>query len=128
MSDNGDNAQGNLGTILFSPSNTLATWYFWIGLLGLLLAVLNLLGMVHPTYRVSWGGMLTFEYMNDALATRIQPLLLYQGDAIFMAFFGGMTFLGARSLIGEIAQGNGSTTWLQTIGTMTYWTLNQDGT
>ena len=70
MSDNGEDAQNNLGTILFSPSNTLATWYFWIGLLGLLLAVLNLMGMIHPTYRVSWGGLLTFEYMNDAFGDK----------------------------------------------------------
>ncbi len=101
MSDNGENAQDNLGTILFSPSKTLATWYFWIGLLGLLLAVLNLMGMIHPTYRVSWGGLLTFEYMNDAFGDKDTAAAFVAGDAVFMAIFGGMTFLGARSLIGD---------------------------
>ena len=101
MSDSGDNAQDNLGTILFSPSNTLATWYFWIGLLGLLLAFLNLIGMIHPTYRVSWGGLLTFEYLNDAFGDKDTAAAFVPGDAIFIAIFGGMTFLGARSLIGD---------------------------
>lgn len=101
MSDSGDNAQDNLGRILFSPSNTLATWYFWIGLLGLLLAVLNLFGMIHPTYRVSWGGLLTFEYMNDAFGDKDTAAAFVPGDAVFIAIFGGMTFLGARSLIGD---------------------------
>ena len=101
MSDNGEDAQNNLGLILFSPSNTLATWYFWIGLLGLLLAVLNLMGMIHPTYRVSWGGLLTFEYMNDAFGDKDTADAFVPSDAIFIAIFGGMTFLGARSLIGD---------------------------
>ncbi len=101
MSDNGDNAQERLGTILFSPSNTLATWYFWIGLLGLLLAFLNLMGMIHPTYRVSWGGLLTFEYTNSAFGDKDDAAAFVPGDAVFIAIFGGMTFLGARSLIGD---------------------------
>ena len=101
MSDDGDNAQGNLGTILLNPSSTLASWYFWLGLLGLMLAVLNIMGIIHPTYRVSWGGLLTFEYTNDAFGNKDGAAAFVASDAIFMAIVGGMTFLGARGLIGN---------------------------
>ena len=101
MSDDGDNAQNGLGSILFNPSNTLATWYFWLGLLGLLLAALNIMGMIHPTYRVSWGGLLTFEYSNAAFGDKDDAAAFVASDAIFIALVAGMTFLGARSLIGD---------------------------
>ena len=101
MSDNGDNAQSNLGTILFNPSSTLASWYFWLGLLGLMLAVLNIMGMIHPTYRVSWGGLLTFEYTNAAFGDKDGASAFVASDAVFIALAGGLTFLGARTLIGN---------------------------
>ena len=101
MSDEGENAENGMFDILIKPSNTLANWYFWIGLLGLMLAVLNIMGMIHPTYRVSWGGLLTFEYTNAAFDNKDDAAAFVAGDAIIMALFGGMTFLGARSLIGD---------------------------
>lgn len=101
MSDDGDNAQTNLGTLLLNPSKTLATWYFWLGLLGLMLATLNIMDMIHPTYRVSWGGLLTFEFTNAAFGDKDSAEMFVPGDAIFMALCGAFTFLGARSLIGD---------------------------
>ena len=101
MSDASENAQNRLGTILFNPSNTLATWYFWLGLLGLMLAVLNIMGVNHPTYRLSWGGLLTFEYTNAAFGDKEGAAAFVASDAIFIAAVGGITFLGARSLIGD---------------------------
>ena len=58
-----------------------------------MLAVLNIMGMVHPTYSVSWGGLLTFEYMNDAFGDKDDAAAFVPGDALFMALFGGMAFL-----------------------------------
>ena len=101
MSDVVDNEQNGIFDILFKPSKTLANWYFWIGLLGLMLAILNILGIIHPTYRVSWGGLLTFEYTNDAFGNKDDAAAFVASDAIFIALVGGMTFLGARSLIGD---------------------------
>ena len=97
MSDDSENAQNRLGTILFNPSNTLATWYFWLGLLGLMLAVLNIMGVIHPTYRLSWGGLLTFEYTNAAFGDKEGAAAFVASDAIFIAAVGGITFLGART-------------------------------
>lgn len=125
MSDDGDNAQDSLGTILFSPSNTLATWYFWLGLLGLMLAILNIMGMIHPTYRVSWGGLLTFEYTNAAFGDKDGAAAFVAGDAIFMALCGGLTFLGASTLIGDGDAGE----WVKSMVTNDWYNdlLNFDG-
>ena len=125
MSDDGDNAQDRLGTILFSPSNTLATWYFWLGLLGLMLAILNIMGMIHPSYRVSWGGLLTFEYTNAAFGDKDGAAAFVAGDAVFMALCGGFTFLGARSLIGDGDAGE----WAKSMVTNDWYNdlLNFDG-
>lgn len=101
MSDVGENAENGMFNMLMKPSNTLANWYFWLGLLGLMLAVLNMMGMIHPTYRVSWGGLLTFEYTNAAFGDKEDAALFVASDAVFIALVGGMTFLGARSLIGD---------------------------
>ncbi len=106
MSDVGENAENGMFDMLMKPSNTLANWYFWVGLLGLMLAVLNLMGMIHPTYRVSWGGLLTFEYTNAAFGDKDDAAAFVAGDAIFIALVGGMTFLGAKTLIGEDGAGN----------------------
>ena len=66
MSNDVENAESGMLEILAKPSKTLANEYFWLGSLGLFLAVLNLVDAIHPNYRVSWGGLLTFELTNDA--------------------------------------------------------------
>ena len=98
MSDDGDNAQGNLGTILLNPSSTLASWYFWLGLLGLMLAVLNIMGIIHPTYRVSWGGLLTFEALADAFGNKEGAPAFVVGDLVFIAACLALVGLGLQSI------------------------------
>ena len=70
MSDDVENAESGMLEILTQPSRTLANWYFWVGSLGLFLAILNLADAIHPNYRVSWGGLLTFEYTNAAFGDK----------------------------------------------------------
>ncbi len=113
MSDVVENEQNGMLDILFKPSKTLANWYFWLGLLGLMLAALNILGIIHPTYRVSWAGLLTFEYTNAAFGHKDDAATFVASDAVFIALVGGMTFLGARSLIGE----NNPADWFKSLVT-----------
>lgn len=98
--EDGNPSSGMLG-ILTKPSNTLANWYLWLGLLGLLLAVLNLAGIIHPSYRVSWGGMFTFEATNNAFGDKDTAPAFVVSDAIFILFCSSLVYLGARSLIGD---------------------------
>ena len=101
MSNDSENGTNGMFGILTQPSKTLANWYFWLGALGLMLAILNLLGQIHPTYRVSWGGMFTFEYTNAAFGDKDTASAFVLGDAVFIAGCLGLVVLGARSLIGD---------------------------
>lgn len=101
MSTDVENGENGMFEILTQPSKTLATWYFWLGSLGLFLAVLNLTNNIHPNYHVSWGGVLTFEYTNSAFGDKDTAAAFATGDAIFIAFCGGIAALGVRSLAGE---------------------------
>ena len=110
MSDTSESDERKPITMLTQPSNALAYWYIGLGLWGLFLAVLNILGYIHPNYRVSWGGLLTFELTNDAFGTKANAATFVAGDAIFMLLCGGALYLGINSLAGE----DGIDNWLKT--------------
>ena len=99
MSDDGENTQNGLFGILANPSKTLANWYLWLGCLGLMLAILNMMGVIHPNYRVSWGGLLTFEVTNAAFGDKVGAPAFVAGDAVFMFACGALAFTGIRSLV-----------------------------
>ncbi len=101
MSDDVENAESGMLEILTQPSRTLANWYFWVGSLGLFLAILNLADAIHPNYRVSWGGLLTFEYTNAAFGDKDSASSFVIGDAVFMLLCGGLVALGGRTLSNE---------------------------
>jgi hypothetical protein len=101
MSDDVENAESGMLEILTQPSRTLANWYFWVGSLGLFLAILNLADAIHPNYRVSWGGLLTFEYTNAAFGDKDSASSFVIGDAVFMLLCGGLVALGVRTLSNE---------------------------
>ena len=52
--------------MILNPSATLANWFVGIGALGIFLGILNLMGEIHPNYKVSWAGVLTLEATNRA--------------------------------------------------------------
>lgn len=101
MSKNAENEESTLLDILTQPSNTLANWYVAIGTLGLFLAILNITGQIHPTQRLSWGGLFTFEMTNAAFGDKTTAAAFVAGDAVFMALCAGLLFLGVRSLSGD---------------------------
>lgn len=111
MSNEGENAENGMFDMLTNPSKTLANWYFWLGILGLMLAILNIMGIIHPSYRVSWGGVFTFEYTNAAFDNKDTASAFVAGDAVFMILCGVLTFLGSRSLIGD----GSASDWIQSM-------------
>ena len=50
--------------LISNPSIGLSKWYIAIGAWGLVLAVLNILGQIHPSYRVSWGGPVSYTHLT----------------------------------------------------------------
>lgn len=70
-----------------------------VGLWGLLLAALNMVGMIHPNYHVSWGGLLTFEATNAAFGEAKDGFHFeVLGDTIFIAGCAGLIALGTRTI------------------------------
>ena len=70
-------------SMLLNPSSTAANWYASIGIFGLFLGILNILGHIHPTYHVSWGGLLTFEAWNAAFEPKSEDgIQVVLSDAI----------------------------------------------
>ena len=93
-----DAVEKSLISILFSPSQSLSRWYLGIGSLGLLLAILNLAGEAHPTYRISWAGLLTLEYTNPAFELTSTSPSFVASDFVFIALCGGLVALALKSI------------------------------
>ena len=69
----------------------------FLGVWGLVLAALNMFSMAHPTYHVSWGGLLTFEATNAAFGDAKDGFHFeVLGDTIFIAGCIGLIALGGR--------------------------------
>ena len=94
-----------LADIFIRPSVTLSKWYIAIGAWGLTLAILNMMGQIHPTYRVSWGGLLTFEAFADAFGTKDNAPAFVVGDLVFIGACLVLLGLGLRSINDNVEGG-----------------------
>ena len=71
----------------------------FLGVWGLVLAALNMFSMAHPTYHVSWGGLLTFEATNAAFGDAKDGFHFeVLRDTIFIAACLGLIAFGARTV------------------------------
>ena len=71
----------------------------FLGVWGLVLAALNMFSMAHPTYHVSWGGLLTFEATNAAFGEAKDGFHFeVLGDTIFIAACLGLIAFGTRTV------------------------------
>ena len=84
-------------SMLLNPSRTMANWYAGLGMLGIFLAILNILGFIHPTYHLSWGGLFTFEATNSAFGTKSDSPQFVLSDVVFIAFCSVITSIGFRT-------------------------------
>ncbi len=124
MSEHNDDSTSILEMIM-NPNKTLANWFVSVGLLGLFLAVLNLVGCIHPNYRVSWGGVFTMEATNSAFGTLEDASAFVASDAIFMALCSGLVFLGFRTIN---QQDDGVAGWFKSIFVNETWPALADPT
>ena len=93
-----DADEQSLISVLLSPSQLLARWYLGIGAFGLLLAILNLAGQAHPTYRISWAGLLTMEYTNAAFGLKSTAPAFVASDFVFILMCGGLVALALKTI------------------------------
>ena len=83
------------------PSPTPARWFVGLGAWGLLLAVLNLMGMAHPTQRISWAGVLSMGRTSGAFEAKATAPAFVASDAVFILLCGVVLALGLRSIAEE---------------------------
>ena len=97
MSTEHSDADKTIVSMLLNPSRTMANWYTGIGILGIFLAVMNILGYVHPNYHISWGGLLTFEATNTAFEPKSDGVQVVVSDFIFIGLCVALAGLGLRT-------------------------------
>ena len=117
MSEVNETEQGFVQMIL-NPSKTMSNWFVGVGMLGIFLAVLNLMGEVHPNYRVSWGGVFTFEATNKAFEDLDTASSFVISDAVFIALCGGLVAIGFKAINN---QEGGIQSWLKSIFVNDIW-------
>ena len=107
-----DNTGDGFFQMIVNPSRTLSNWFIGLGALGIFLAILNLLGEIHPNYRVSWAGVLTFELTNNAFEDMSTASSFVVSDIVFIALCGLFAGLGLKTISG---QEGGLGTWFKSI-------------
>lgn len=107
-----DNTGDGFFQMIVNPSRTLSNWFIGLGALGIFLAILNLLGEIHPNYRVSWAGVLTFELTNNAFEDMSTAPSFVVSDIVFIAVCGLFAGLGLKTISG---QEGGLGTWFKSI-------------
>ncbi len=122
MSDGKDNVDSSEtssdGSVPFYSN-----WFIILGAWGLLLAVLNMFSMAHPTQHISWGGLLTFEATNEAFGGardgfHFEPF----GDTIFVAACLALIVFGFK----PINDGGHTATWFRGLVVNDTWTALGD--
>ena len=101
MSTEHSDTDNSIVSMLLNPSRTMANWYTCIGILGIFLAVMNILGHVHPNYHISWGGLLTFEATNTAFELKSDEPQVVFSDFIFIGLCVALAGLGLRTFGNE---------------------------
>ena len=86
MSD--ENVSGDASNLVGEPVPMYAAAMVFIGAWGLLLSILNMFSMAHPTYHVSWGGLLTFETTNAAFGSGKDGFHFEPRDTVFSLLCG----------------------------------------
>jgi len=100
MTETSNEGRG-LVQMVIEPSSATARWFVGLGVWGLLLAVLNLMGMAHPGYRISWAGVLSMGRLNAAFEAHATAPAFVASDLVFIALCGGMVALGFRTIANE---------------------------
>lgn len=104
--------------MILNPSTTLANWFVGIGALGIFLGILNLMGEIHPNYKVSWAGVLTLEATNRAFENLDTAPSFVLSDAVFMILCAALVALGIKTIN---SQDGGIGGWVKSIFVNNVW-------
>ena len=95
-SELGDKQSGILSMIT-DPSSGTANWFIGLSMWGIILAILNILGLAHPSYHYSWGGLFSFEMTNLAYELKSDSVQVVASDVVFLSFCSLFMFFGLKA-------------------------------
>ena len=98
MSTEESDPSNSVVSTLLNPSRTMANWYVGFGMFGIFLAILNIFGLIHPNWHVSWGGMFTLEATNAAFEPKSESIQFVLSDAVFVGLCAAISALGIRTI------------------------------
>ena len=101
MSTEESDPSNSVVSMLMKPSRSMANWYIALGILGIFLAILNIVGSIHPTQHLSWGGLLTFETWNGAFEAKSDSPQFVLSDFIFIGLCVLISALGFRTIAND---------------------------
>ncbi len=101
MSKDENDSSNSLMAAITNPSKGVSQWFIALGLWGIMLAVLNIMGLAHPTYHWSWGGLFTFETTNAAFEMKQDGMQLVASDFVFIGLCAAIAGLGFKTIAGE---------------------------
>ena len=110
--DANDASKDGLLQSILNPGPVLSPWFFGLGSWILLLGILNVLVMAHPTGKISWVGFLSLGEVGQILMTdSTQQGFHLVGDSIFLGFGLVLIGLGAKGINNNVE--GGLSQWLK---------------
>ena len=85
--------------MITDPSRCTANWFIGLSMWGILLAILNILGLVHNEYHYSWGGLFSLEMTNLAYEYKSDSVQFVPSDAVFIAICSLFMYFGFNSYV-----------------------------
>lgn len=122
--EKGEVGGGFINSVL-NPSRIISIWFFALGAWILLVGILNVLVMAHPTAKVSWVGFLSLGTFGDILVTDTSNQGFYVlGDGAFLTMGLVLIGLGAKGINTHFE--GGMAAWLKNLFVNDYWLAMMD--
>ena len=99
-------SEGGFLNSLLNPGQVISTWFFALGAWILLLGILNLLVMAHPSGKISWIGFLSFGKVGQILMTDAADQGFHlMGDSFFLGIGLVLLGIGAKGITSNVEGG-----------------------
>lgn len=113
-------AEGGLINSILNPSRTISIWFFALGAWILLVGILNVLVMAHPTGKISWISFLSLGTFGQILDTETSNQgFSVLSDGAFLTMGLVLIGLGAKGINTHFE--GGMAAWLKNLFLNDYW-------
>ena len=112
--------EGGLINSILNPGRTISIWFFALGAWILLVGILNVLVMAHPTGKISWISFLSLGTFGQILDTETSNQgFSVLSDGAFLTMGLVLIGLGAKGINTHFEGGMGA--WLKNLFLNDYW-------